>query len=266
MAKALCNNVWYHELSPSTYFSEEDLERMILLNFRSIFPRHKLFVYKRDLWDPVNNRNKRADFAMVHENYDEWYIIEVELSGHSLGHVKDQIESFYNCEFGEEHVDSIAEKDSSFDREKISNMIINRPPKLLVIVNEPKPIWEKELEVFQCDICVFQVYRNHNRRNLFRINGKYPQIGDLYSFCKYIKQVPYSVVLDSHSFLDRFGIHDGGEIEIDYDGKLSKWRRIDDRRKTYLVSDSDYPILDELTTRYSLVFHPHTNLFQFQVS
>lgn len=254
MAKIIDNNyVWFQEVAPRSYYNEGDLERAIIHNLEIIFPEYKALPFKKKLKDISRNKENTPDLVMVKKDYENWYLIEVELGGHPVAHVVDQITTFYNCNYSNDHAQYIYEKSKkALNLNKLTNMINSKTPELMVIVNEPKPEWSRELSPFKCKSCVFQIYHNNSGDPLYRLEGEHPLIKTDFCHCKYQNSLPYVIEVLDKSFLDGHNIDNGALLEIGFKGKNFRWKREDSGKNVFLICESSGPPLDPLSDRYRL--------------
>jgi hypothetical protein len=147
-------------------------------------------------------------------------------------------------------------------------MISNYQPKVMVIVDEHVAHWREELQKLGVIICVFQVFKSNSGHRAYRLNGQYPFIFTNDSHCKFIKSPPnilelqtpdwflkglektYSPPKEKYSFFSKeYWMHlfpqrrmnvtpidylKDREVEIDFLGKLSKWKVIKIKEKILL--------------------------------
>lgn len=266
MARVIDNNTkWYQEVAPRSFYDEEDLERAIIHNLQLIFPQFKALPFKKSLLDASRLKKNKPDLAMVKSDYSEWYIIEVELGKHSKDHVLDQIQTFFNCSYIDEHAEYIhSQRSHDLDLNSLKAMVATKVPEFMVIVNEPKLDWTSDLKSFRCKTCIFQIYHDFNGQPLYRLNGEHPYIYTKFCHCKYQKVgSPYTVeVLDKH-FLDSYGILDGGTIAVEYKGLNLQWLREDDSNRIFLHCNHVSPPLDSLTDRYRLNYNDAFKNYSF---
>lgn len=255
MAKAIDkNNVWYQEVAPRSFYKEEDLERVIIQNLEIIFPHFKALPFKKKLFDSARNKSNTPDLVMIKADYSEWYIIEVELGKHDKKHVLEQIETFYNCSYTDDHASYIFNKRRrGFNLNSLKTLIATQSPKLMVIVNEPKDDWKEDLKSFRCMTCIFQIYQDFEGKALYRLNGEHPYIYTNFCHCKYEKVgYPFTVEVLQTDFLDGYGILNGEKISIEFGGVRLQWERVDGANRVFLNCDYTRPPLDPLTDRYRL--------------
>lgn len=266
MARVIDNkSIWYQEVAPRSFYNEEDLERAIIHNLEIIFPQFKALPFKKSLFDSSRHKKNRPDLAMVKSDYTEWYIIEVELGKHSKDHVLDQIETFYNCSYLDEHAEYLFNQRShDLDLNLLKTMVASKVPEFMVIVNEPKNDWTADLRLLRCKTCIFQIYHDYNGQPLYRLNGEHPYIYTKFCHCKYQKVgSPYTIeVLDKH-FLDSYSIFEGTAISIEYSGLSLQWLRQDASNRIFLHCNHVRPPLDSLTDRYRLNFNDGLKTYSF---
>ncbi|MFT4224220.1 hypothetical protein [Dysgonomonas sp.] len=247
------SDAWYQEVAPRDFYLEIDLERIIMHNLSLIFPDFIPIVFKADIIDSISNKKNRADLCLIKRDYSEWYVIEVELGKHSKTEVLSQIETFSNGIFDDSHAKYIYNKNKRLNLSSLTNLVTTVKPELMVIVNEVKSEWKKDLKKFNCKMCVFQIYNEFSGKQIFRIEGEHPFIYTDFRNCLYEKSLPYAIkILKDEGFLDSFGIKNGDIMEIEYNGVRHKWERNDDSGKVYLICKSLIPPLDSLTDRYRL--------------
>lgn len=266
MAKVIDDNsIWYQEVAPRSFYDEEDLERSIIHNIEIIFPQFKALPFKKTLYDPLKHKKNKPDLAMVKSDYSEWYIIEVELGKHSKEHVVEQLTTFFNCTYDDEHAKYIhSQRPGDLDFDSIKDMISKKSPEFMVIVNEPKPDWVDDLEMLRCKVCIFQIYHDFHGKPLYRLNGKHPYIYTNFCHCKYQKiGSPYTIEVLDKNFLDSYEKKDGDTIPIEYNGLSLKWQRQDDSDRVFLHCNNLKPPLDSLTSRYRLNFNAALGIFSF---
>lgn len=261
MAKLIdsSKSIWYQEVAPRSYYNESALERAILHNLGIIFPDFTAIPFKKELIDSISGKKNTADLAMIHKDYNEWYVIEVELGAHDIKHVVEQVTTFKNCNYDDSHANYIFEKAKKsnirLDLNKLKSMTCNHFPHIMVIVNEHKPDWNIHFKAIRCKSCVFQIYHNFNGNALYRIDGEHPLIKTEFCHCKYQNTLPYTIEVLDKKFLDAHNILDGRSITIEYNGIGYSWERIDASNMVFLQCNHSSPPLDPLNEKYRLNYH-----------
>jgi hypothetical protein len=233
---------WYDELAIITSYYESEFERKIRQHIASVFPDYYTISFKLTV-EAEQREPKKPDLAMIRKDYKDWWIVEVELGGHTLDHVREQVivfrEGIYNRYKVAEYIFKKCKTENSInlDEEKLIEMIKAQQPNVLVIVDDAKPDWEAQLKKYDVQVCIFQVFLNTNGYESYRLDGKYPEVAHSESHCRYDPKIPNMLIVLSPTILDKNGNEDGrDEIKICYNGKMSKWKRIDDNGAVYLKS------------------------------
>jgi len=247
--------IWYQELAPRDYYNENELERAVKLNIQTMFPEFKAFSFKQKLTHAGNGNKSAADLGMVKNDYSEWYVIEVELGKHSKDEVLEQIETFRNFTPTKAHSDYIHKERKELNKQKLEDLVTSKSPKLMVIVNEDKQDWKKDLKKLDCQMCVFQIYNDFDNRKLYRLQGEFPNVYTDFCNCRYEKLIPYTVKVLNRDFLNTYNINSGDEIDIVFEGKSYKWIRRDSGSEIFLECSSRTNPLDPISTRYRLNFY-----------
>ncbi|OZI08256.1 hypothetical protein BWI93_10335 [Siphonobacter sp. BAB-5385] len=242
------NDCWYEELNLVSSISETDLENKILQNCKEVFAEYNVISFKYDI---VSGKDtKRPDLLMIDKNYKEWWFIEVEKISHTLNHIIDQVNVFKNPEFNSLVLSKYIvrkgeEVGISFDESKVYNLIDNIPPKVMVIIdqNPTNTKLHNELNKIGVKLCVFQIFKNTNSTELYRINGFYPYVKIEASHCKINAPGASNVLTVINSDILN-GIADDVEFSIyDHTSRITVWKKKTLRNKVYISSVGANPIL-----------------------
>lgn len=74
MAKILHEGEWYEQLSTRALY-EEDYERLLQQHAHVLFPNYTLVKFKMTV--ATETASAKADFALVHKTYKDWWVVEV---------------------------------------------------------------------------------------------------------------------------------------------------------------------------------------------
>lgn len=256
--------VWFQEVAPRSFYDEDDLERVVIQNLESIFPQFKAILFKKRLLDVARTKTNVPDLAMIKFDYSEWFVIEVELGKHAKDHVIDQITTFYNCRYSEEHADYMyLQRPEDFDQSRLRDMVLRTPPDFMVIVNETKPEWVADLKLLRCKTCVFQIYQDESNNPIYRLNGEHPYIYTNFAHCRYQKGIPFMVEVLDRDFLDSYHISNGSTLNIEFQGKSFQWKRENNSSRVFLQCLHSRPPLDPLSDRYKLNYNKPMGTFFF---
>lgn len=224
MARILVGSEWYEQLA-SDAFLEGEFERFILSRAELIFPAfypvkfNKLIQYEDGL--------KKPDFALIDKEYGSWWVVEVELAHHSLwGHVIPQIAVFSRASFGSEDASYLERQRPDLDGTKLREMMKGEPPRILVIVNQPRPDWQFPLAGYNASLAVAEIFRSDLQKHIVRLNGDYPRIvhaDDVLSLCVFDPQVGRFLIIRSPARLET---PESGRLEIEFEGSVTEWVRM----------------------------------------
>jgi hypothetical protein len=164
---------WFDAVPPgSTY--EAEFESLIQTQSESLFPG---FLCAR--FDPLMTSalgNVQPDLILVDQDYRSWYIVEVELSSHSITrHVKPQIEKIQLAMLDQSHADWLTRRDQRFDNMRLARLMQDVPHGTVLLVNAPTPHWDDALaSLAGVHRAVVEVYRSRRNRTILRVNGSQP--------------------------------------------------------------------------------------------
>jgi hypothetical protein len=263
--KVQVGNLWYQEIQPKSFYSEEDLERAVLLNLQSLFPDFFAVTYKRKLQNLTTKKKNAPDLALIHKNYESWFVIEVELADHNIAHIEQQISTFHNTTYGHQDTEYFVRKNPGlFDQAKLDNLINSKAPNLMVIANEYNDSIQDEIQKYDCKYCVFQMFLDRDSNPLYRLDGDYPLIHNDFCFCFLEKTLPYAVkILDDDQFIDSRNLQHGDVINIAFNSRLSKWELDTSNRDKFLICNSLNLPLEPSTNRYMLSYNKGLDLYTF---
>lgn len=262
------SQVEYQEILSRTFYNEGDLENTVLTHLQTIFKDFTVIPFKVRIEDQLNSRNKIADLAIIKKDYTEWFIVEVELKGHSFSHVEEQIESFYNGKYTDHHAEYMESKNTSeFDLSSLKKMVSTYPPKLLVIADKIKPDWENSLEQYNCNICAFQIFLDVDGSDAYRLKGPYPTAFTDYCLASIKFGVMTAVELlgeRGKDFCTTVGIENGDSVIVEFAGYDAKWKVNYDGSDIFLDCEDGYFPLDTSTNRYMLTYNSTNQEFKFK--
>lgn len=256
MARILINNEWYDELSAQSMY-ESQFEDIVRSQAESLFPEYITVPFK--IIAVSEHGNAKADLALIDKNYLGWWVVEVEMSRHSLkGHVLPQVKILSEAIYSDETAQYFFEKQPRLDLQKLKDMMKGVQPKVLVIVDLPKPEWIPKLEKHDASLALFQIFKSPAGQMIYRINGQYPfNFESGRSLCYFERLISNFLIVDSPGLLD---IQNDDKIEITYNNGLTEWKRLDIQDKVYLIPvkfnplniEKKYLLLKEVSGRYYL--------------
>jgi hypothetical protein len=90
---------WYDELRLVAYYREKDLEASIHQHAKAFFPHHYVFPFKKEVISNSTDEAKAGDLAVIRRDFSEWCVIEIEMYGHGLKHVLEQVRVFKDARY-----------------------------------------------------------------------------------------------------------------------------------------------------------------------
>lgn len=247
MARILINDTWYEQVEPST-FSEAEFEDRISLHAPSVYPHFFVVPFKKKLTttDPLSSSEVGTggvvpDLAFIARDYKEWWVVEVEMSYHNFkGHIRPQIQKLQNANYGDDEATYLVNKEPSLDLDRLKTLIATSPIQVLLIINQPRQDWIKELAKDDIVTSVFELFRSDGEHEIFRVNGEYPSLlTDKVSDCVFHSVVPRLLKI-SHP--DELGVPPRGIIRLLYNNCVTEWRRIDQDTEVYITAVNRNPL------------------------
>lgn len=247
MARILHDGEWYEQLSTEALY-EEEYERLLLAQAGKLFPGYELIPFK--LLVSSEHGSARPDFALVHRQYKDWWVVEAELAHHSFeGHVRRQVDILSRAYYSEQVAKHLNDKAPELEYERLCSMVKGEQPRVLVVVNQAMPQWARELARYNALVAVLEVFRSRNNKHLYRLNGEKPtDSGLLTSKCQVEVGLSRFLRVLSPGILP---ISHGERMQIFFRSGVTDWSRLDTADRVYLVTHN--PIALDARRRYDLV-------------
>lgn len=249
MAKVLFDNKWYEELSPSGVY-EAVYEGMVKAHATELWPRFHAVHFKANVY--AGDAGVKADFALVEKSYTEWWVVEVEMAHHQLkSHILPQTRKLAEAKYGDAEAEQLCKDCPKLDRAKVKAMIKEHQPRVLVVVNKPRPEWIKPLAKFNAMLAVFEIFQSDDNEHLFRVNGEHP-VGpaEVISVCKFDDLMNRWLLVESPAALR---VPHQGKITIIFNDHVTEWMRWAASKKVWLYTSGPNPLPEpydyELTRR-----------------
>jgi hypothetical protein len=211
---------------------ESRFEEIFLSQVDVLFPEYITVPFKFSVTS--DEGTAKADLALIDKNYLGWWVIEVEMSRHSLNrHVLPQVRILSNAFYGDDVAQYFVNKRPNLDLEKLKSMMRGKQPRVIVVLDSPKIKWREKLEKYDAILSLFQIFRSSDDQYIFKINGQYPSdYESAKSTCYFEKILSNFLIIESPAILN---ILHNEKMEIIYDGAVSSWKRTDIVDKVYLI-------------------------------
>lgn len=228
MARILHDGEWYEQLSTEALY-EEEYERLLLANGASLFPSYHVVSFKKSVHS--DQGTAKADFALVHKRYRDWWVVEAELSHHSFeGHVRPQVRSLSGAAYDEDTAEYLCLKEPALDRARMYSTVKGRQPGVLVIVNAAVPAWGRDLQPYGALVTVLEIFRSRHNKHLYRLNGEQPGESTTLSSACVVELARFLRVL-SPGILP---IRHGERMTMYFRSGVAEWTRTDLQDRVYL--------------------------------
>lgn len=256
MARILINNEWYSEVSSQSMY-ESQFEDVVRSQAVMLFPEYFTVPFK--IIVESEHGTAKADLAIIDKNYLGWWVIEVEMSRHSLkGHVLPQVKILSEARYGDAVAQYFFEKKPELDLQRLKDMMKGVQPRVIVIVDLPKPEWIAPLDRYNAILALFQIFKSALGQMIYRINREYPfTFQEGRSRCYFEKLISNFLVVTSPALMN---IKNDEKIEIMYNNAITEWKRLDISDKVYLIPTGfnpldiakEYMLLKEMSGDYYL--------------
>lgn len=246
MARILVNGDWFNELSVNSLY-ESEFEKLFIQESHQIFPGY-IAVNFKILVESEHGKGK-PDLALIESNYHHWFVVEVEKANHDFErHVLPQVIIFSTAEYNDNTAEALKKENEDLDIVKLKAMIRGQQPKVLVVVDMPKPEWIKSLSRWDAMLSVFQVFRSERNRHVYRLNGFTPKaLTGNYSECYVHRILKRHLVVSSPALIEE---PNSALLTINYHDTISTWKRIDMQNQVVLCPLSINPL--EVSKKYKL--------------
>lgn len=192
----------------------------------------------------------KPDLALIDKKYRKWWVVEIELSIHSLrDHIIPQIRKLHDADYGSYLVESFIKDNRNLNKKKLESMLKGNPPNVIIILNRHMFEWIDELKRFNAIVMIVEVFRSRHNSHLLRVNGEFPFIeSEIISECYIDPLLNNFLILESPGGLS---IKAGEAIDIQYENCLTKWKRLDISDKVFLTPINKNPLLEKV--KYKLI-------------
>ena len=162
---------WYDQLEPST-LSESEFEKKIMLHATSVYPNFHVVPFKKivnaENPDTGEIETVKPDLAFIAKDYQEWWIVEIEMGGQSLdGHVLPQVKKLAIADYSVDAAEYLALKDPQLKADALGSLIADKYPRVLVIVSRIRNDWLDALRKIDVYVATFALFVGANGEEAF---------------------------------------------------------------------------------------------------
>lgn len=257
---------WYHELKSVHSYREEELERFVIQQAPSLFHDFYVFPFKIEISAKDGSGPKKPDLAMIRKDLREWGVIEVELEGHPIAHVIEQVSIFtegtYNTARIPEYIFEQATKhcNAPVTLPAIKKLCMEVAPRVVVLVDSDSRDWESTLTKHGVELCTFEIYKDGRGLYVFRALGKYPVVEEAHAILKYDK--PSNSWQISTQF-NLVGKNQPQAVDIKFNDSLTRWALFKVKQHSYLKHLGQFDPLSP-NSHYA-IFRDTTGVLHFRI-
>lgn len=240
MARLLMEHTeWFTQIEPNT-MGEGDFERDIAIHAPDVYPEYHVLPFKQNV--QYNGQTAKPDLVFIAKDYSEWRVVEIEMGYHSFNsHIEPQITILSNGDYNKSHSDYLIRKYPYLLNSIIlEKLIINTPPKILLIVNEPKFDWKRNLLRYRTDLAIFELFKSHDGKEVYRVNGEYPTLLKKPSTTCSLHPITKRVLIVDDPI--EISLPKEKIINILYNNCLTQWERIDNSANVFLQPKNRNPL------------------------
>jgi hypothetical protein len=211
-----CNEDNIFHLVDPTAFAEIDFEAEVVQSLNCLFPEYWCGVFAGTF--VLEGERRASDLAMIHKKLSHWFVVEVELAGHSLDrHVLPQVRCFRYGEPDQTCTSSLLSAFSFLSREQAHALLAHLPRYVAVVGNLPDPEWATALRALDVQYLTVTVYRDRNGRSAHEVEGLLAARTESLGFAR------FSAIDNCLRINNRCGLNAGSLQIIDQFGTPAIW-------------------------------------------
>lgn len=206
----------FHLLDP-TQFLEIDFEAEVIKALSCLQPDYLCGVFAGAF--VLEGERRIADLALIHRSLSHWFVVEVELIGHSLEeHVLPQVRCF---RYGDPDASCVASLMRAFNEhlnEAQAEALLRYVPRYVAVVgNLPDASWVAAFRGLDVQYLTVSVYRDRNGRSAHEVEGQLIARAENLGFAR------YSAIDNCLRIRKGCGLTVGNVQIVDQFGSLAEW-------------------------------------------
>lgn len=159
------------QLVDPTQFVEGDFEAEVVKALTCLMPDYLCGVFAGAF--VLEGERRVADLALVHKSLSHWFVVEVELAGHSFEHhVLPQVRCFRYGEPEDSCVTSLVRAFGDLTRDQAASLLSHIPRYVAVVGNLPDSVWATKLSAVDAQYLTVSVYEDRNGRTAHEVEGR----------------------------------------------------------------------------------------------
>jgi hypothetical protein len=210
-----------------TAMTETEFEYSVVRALAKSYPSHDCILFSGTF--KHQGRGNRPDLALIAKDRSHWFIIEVELTTHSLyRHVVPQVESFVYGDPQDDCATILADR-LNISIEKAKTIVAFVPYSVAVVADRFDPLWETTLRPLRCQLLAVSIFANDSGGEALHIEGV------LRSNAKSVAFAKYSAIDKSLRCSKSLNLPQGSIQFIEPDGRPAMWTVRADDNATWIT-------------------------------
>jgi hypothetical protein len=219
----------FHLVDP-TQFVEVDFEVEVVKALTCLQPNYLCGVFAGTF--VLEGERRTADLALIHKSLSHWFVVEVELAGHSLEHhVLPQVRCFRYGDPESSCVASLVRAFSELKPAQAESLLRYVPRCVAVVGNLPDPAWTTALCAVDVQHLTVSVYRDRNGRSAHEVEGRLTVRAESLGFGR------YSAIDNCVRIPKGCGLPVGNIQIVDQFGNLADWTVREDEGVLWICKD-----------------------------
>lgn len=225
-----CHQDNIFQLVDPTQFVEADFEAEVVKALACLLPDYLCGVFAGAF--VLEGDRRVADLALIHKNLSHWFVVEVELAGHSFEqHVLPQVRCFRYGEAESSCVTSLIRGFVGMEQDQAEALLHHVPRCVAVVSNIPDPTWTKALRALDVQHLTVSIYRDRNGRSAHEIDGRLDVRAENLGFAQ------FSAIDNCLRIPKRCGLPVGSVQIVDQFGNLADWTIREDAGVLWICKD-----------------------------
>lgn len=187
----------------------------------------------------LEGERRVADLALIHKSLSHWFVVEVELAGHSLEHhVLPQVRCFRYGEPDSTCITSLVRAFPQLLRQEAEALLVYVPRYVAVIGNLHDPRWTTALNALDVQHLTVSVYRDRNGRSAHEVEGRLIARTESLGFAR------YSAIDNCMRITKSCGLPIGNVQIVDQFGNSTTWTIREELGTLWISKDRGPTLLD----------------------
>lgn len=173
----------FRQLDP-TALVEIDFEAEVVRALTCLLPSYQCGVFAGSFL--FDGERRSADLALIHRSLSHWFVVEVELTSHSLAsHVLPQVRCLRFGDAEAACITSLCRGFPDLNRQQAEALLHYVPRFVAVVANQGDSVWESTLRALDVQLLVVSVFGDEDGRRAHELDGHLHVAKESIGFAKY---------------------------------------------------------------------------------